>query len=129
MNDYFASQLARERQADFVREVEHDELAARVHLADRLRRASGVARIAEGGVGRFVIMAVAAIALVLALAAPAAASAPGCSAFGAASAAGGQKAIPGLEGIPFGQVIHVYFQTGPGAISTIVAGEHFAMCN
>jgi hypothetical protein len=28
MNDYFVGRLARERQADYVREVEHDELVA-----------------------------------------------------------------------------------------------------
>lgn len=33
MNDYFAGSLARERQADYLREVERDELAAQVHRA------------------------------------------------------------------------------------------------
>ncbi len=30
MNDYFAGSLAHERHADYLREVEHDELVARV---------------------------------------------------------------------------------------------------
>jgi hypothetical protein len=33
MNDYFAGGLARERQADYMREVERDALAARLHRA------------------------------------------------------------------------------------------------
>jgi hypothetical protein len=33
MNDYFAGNLARERQADFMREIAHDELVARARLA------------------------------------------------------------------------------------------------
>ena len=33
MNDYFAGHLARERQADRLREIEHDELVARAHRA------------------------------------------------------------------------------------------------
>jgi hypothetical protein len=86
MNDYFASWLAHERQADYVREVEHDELAAQVHLVDRPRRGPVLDRFTDGSAGRFLIMAVAAIALVLALAAPVAATGPGCSDFGAASA-------------------------------------------
>lgn len=34
MNDYFAGGLARERQADYMREVEHDELVAQVHRGE-----------------------------------------------------------------------------------------------
>jgi len=33
MNDYFAGNLARERQAEYLREVAHDELVAQVHRA------------------------------------------------------------------------------------------------
>jgi len=33
MNDYFVGSLARERQADFMREIAHDELAAQTHGA------------------------------------------------------------------------------------------------
>jgi hypothetical protein len=80
---------------------------------------------------RLLICAVASFALAVALAAPVAAdpaSYPGCSDFGAASATGGHKEIPGLEGVPFGQVLQLFFHTGPGAISTIVADEHSTMC-
>lgn len=34
MNDYFAGKLAGERQADYLREVEHDELVAQLHRAE-----------------------------------------------------------------------------------------------
>jgi hypothetical protein len=34
MNDYFAGKLAGERQADYMREVEHDELVAQLHRAE-----------------------------------------------------------------------------------------------
>jgi hypothetical protein len=33
MNDFFAGRLAHERQADYFREVQHDELVAQVHGA------------------------------------------------------------------------------------------------
>ncbi len=33
MNDYFAGNLARERQADFMREIAHDELVAQARRA------------------------------------------------------------------------------------------------
>lgn len=34
MNDYFAGKLAGERQADYLREVAHDQLLAQVHRAE-----------------------------------------------------------------------------------------------
>lgn len=39
MNDYFAGRLAHERQADHLREVEHDELVALAHGAQSPREA------------------------------------------------------------------------------------------
>jgi hypothetical protein len=125
MNDYFASWLAHERQADYVREVEHDELVAQVHLVGRLRRAPGRARSTGGSAGRFLTMAVAAIALVLALAAPVAAdnaSYPGCSNFGAVAT--GDFAPGGA----LGALISSVAPRNPGVVSGIVQWEHGLYC-
>jgi hypothetical protein len=77
---------------------------------------------------RVLISVAASFLLTLALVAPVAATGAGCSGFGAASAAGGHKEIPDLEGVPFGQVLQLFVHTSPGAISTIVADEHWTMC-
>ena len=41
MNDYVAGLLARERQADYMREIAHDELAALVHRASEADAPAG----------------------------------------------------------------------------------------
>ena len=44
MNDFFLGALARERQGDYMREVEHDELAARLHQTQEPPEVSASAR-------------------------------------------------------------------------------------
>jgi hypothetical protein len=125
MNDYFAAGLAHERQADYLREVEHDELVAQVHPVDRPSYAPVPDRSTGGSAGRLLITALAAVALVLALAAPVAAdnaSYPGCSNFGAVQT--GDVAPHGV----LGAVIKSIAPTGPGVLSGIVQEEYGVFC-
>lgn len=125
MNDHIAGRLAHQRQADYMREAEHDRLVAQAHRVDRPSGGPVSNRLTPGGTRRLLITAVAAIALALALAAPVAAdnaAYPGCSYFGAVAT--GDYAPHGA----LGALVKQYAPTGPGVLSGIVHEEHGLFC-
>ncbi len=124
MNDYFAGNLARERQADYLREIAHDELVAQARrAAESGHRAAD--RHPRSFLRRFVVAAGAGLVLTLGLIGPVAAAggSGGCATFGAATVAGAQA-----TDVAFGPFVAGYASSGPGVLSGIVAGEHAVMC-
>jgi hypothetical protein len=131
MNDYFAGNLARERQADYLREIAHDELVAQVHrAAEAVAPATDRDSVAHPAhlrlralLGRLLIAVTASLMLTLALIGPVAAAggSGGCAVFGAAT-------VEGAHAGGFGSFVAGYASGGPGVLSGIVAGEHAEMC-
>ncbi len=112
-----------------LREVEHDELVARIHPVDRPSRAPVLDRSTVSSAKRGLVTAVAAVALALALAAPVAAdnaSYPGCSNFGVAQTAAFAPSWLPDGGI--GALVKSYAPTGSGVLSGIVQEEHVVYC-
>ncbi len=124
MNDYFAGNLGRERQADFLREIAHDKLVAQARRGAETDHGAADRRPLSS-LRRFVVAAGAGLVLALGLIGPVAAAggSGGCAAFGAATVAGAQA-----TDFAFGPFVAGYASSGPGVLSGIVVGEHADMC-